>query len=182
MTQHLLQIHIGPMQAFIAAARRTRDLWFGSWLMSELSKAAAKGIAGQAGADALIFPATSLSDLQPDSDLGVANKIVALVNHPRQSATAARKALDARYDELIQAVSLASKIDDHSCRMAEAQLHSFLEFYWVSCPFNGTYAHTCQQLDGLMAARKNVRTFQPVSWNGVGRPKSSLDGDRKSVV
>ena len=43
--RHLLGIHIGPVQEFIAAARRSRDLWFGSWLLSELSKAAARGIA-----------------------------------------------------------------------------------------------------------------------------------------
>ncbi|MCA9981654.1 MAG: hypothetical protein KDD89_12495, partial [Anaerolineales bacterium] len=55
MTQYLLAIHIGPMQSFIAAARRTRDLWFGSWLMSELSKATAKAIEDIEGTK-LIFP------------------------------------------------------------------------------------------------------------------------------
>lgn len=29
---YLLAIRIGPVQEFIAAARRTRDLWFGSTL------------------------------------------------------------------------------------------------------------------------------------------------------
>ena len=42
---HLLRIHIGPVQEFIATARRSRDLWFGSWLLSELSKASALGVA-----------------------------------------------------------------------------------------------------------------------------------------
>ena len=41
---HLLQIAIGPVQEFIAAARRTRDLWFGSYLLSEISKAAALSV------------------------------------------------------------------------------------------------------------------------------------------
>ncbi len=36
---------IGPVQPFIASARRTRDLYVGSTLLSELSKAAAKEIA-----------------------------------------------------------------------------------------------------------------------------------------
>ena len=35
---HVLIVTLGPIQDFIAAARRTRDLWFGSWLLSELSK------------------------------------------------------------------------------------------------------------------------------------------------
>ena len=39
MTGHLLAIALGPVQEFISAARRTRDLWFGSYLLSEISKA-----------------------------------------------------------------------------------------------------------------------------------------------
>ena len=42
MTGHLLAIALGPVQEFISAARRTRDLWFGSYLLSEISKATAK--------------------------------------------------------------------------------------------------------------------------------------------
>ncbi|HTQ79571.1 MAG TPA: type III-B CRISPR-associated protein Cas10/Cmr2, partial [Thermoanaerobaculia bacterium] len=38
----ILLITLGPVQDFIAAARRCRDLWFGSWLLSELSKATAQ--------------------------------------------------------------------------------------------------------------------------------------------
>ena len=38
----LLAISIGPVQDFISAARKTRDLWFGSHLLSEISKAAAR--------------------------------------------------------------------------------------------------------------------------------------------
>ena len=92
MSIHLLHIHIGPMQAFIASARRTRDLWFGSWLMSELSKAAAQGVIEQNKANELIFP-TQGSDFTPDSDLGVSNKIAALVVDPEVAAKEAKTAL-----------------------------------------------------------------------------------------
>ena len=37
--KYLLTLSIGPVQDFIATARRSRDLWFGSWLLSELSRA-----------------------------------------------------------------------------------------------------------------------------------------------
>ena len=49
MTWHLFVISIGSVQDFIAAARRTRDLWIGSHLLSEISKAAAKAIAEEGG-------------------------------------------------------------------------------------------------------------------------------------
>ncbi len=38
---YFISIAIGPVQDFINTARRSRDLWFGSWMLSELSKAAA---------------------------------------------------------------------------------------------------------------------------------------------
>jgi CRISPR-associated protein Cmr2 len=49
---------LGPVQDFIAAAKRCRDLWFGSWLLSELSKSAAQAVAQYPGVGhgALIFP------------------------------------------------------------------------------------------------------------------------------
>ena len=47
--KYLISIGIGPVQDFIASARRSRDLWFGSWLLSELSKAAANAVVEEAG-------------------------------------------------------------------------------------------------------------------------------------
>ena len=35
--KYLFVCSIGPVQDFIATARKSRDLWFGSWLLSELS-------------------------------------------------------------------------------------------------------------------------------------------------
>ncbi len=37
MTKHILHISIGPVQGFVAQARRTRDLWAGSFLLSWMS-------------------------------------------------------------------------------------------------------------------------------------------------
>ena len=73
-TSWLLQISVGPVQEFIAATRRTRNLWFGSSMLSEISKAAAKAMK-DAGAE-LIFPEPN-GDLRPKSDLNVANVILA---------------------------------------------------------------------------------------------------------
>lgn len=80
---------IGPVQPFIASARRTRDLYAGSMLLSELSKAAAREIARKKnGSATLIFPAPvdktpdeDEDELRPKSPLNVANKIVATVEH-----------------------------------------------------------------------------------------------------
>ena len=52
---HLMAIAVGPVQDFIAAARRTRDLWFGSYLLSEISRSVAASVEANGGK--LIFPA-----------------------------------------------------------------------------------------------------------------------------
>ncbi|WP_322922831.1 type III-B CRISPR-associated protein Cas10/Cmr2 [Paenibacillus campi] len=44
---YFIQISIGPVQEFIAQARRTRDLWFGSYLLSDLSYAGAVALQEQ---------------------------------------------------------------------------------------------------------------------------------------
>lgn len=193
MTQHLLQIHIGPMQEFIAAARRTRDLWFGSWLMSELSKAAARGMAEQTGEDSLIFPAAKLTDLQPGTDLAVANKIVAIVTDPKTVVEAAEKAMQKRLADLTKIAldqangALATRI------IAEIQIYDLSEFYWVAVPLTDEkeYGQVRLKAENLLAARKNCRNFNQPAWNqpatnqpiwGIGRPKSSLDGRRESVI
>lgn len=184
MTQYLLQIHIGPMQEFIAAARRTRDLWFGSWLMSELSKAAARGVAEQAGEMSLIFPATLLTNLQPETDLAVANKIVAIVANPQDAVEAAKKALDKRLAELgKQALAIVNSQLETQRTVAQAQIVDLPEFYWVAVPLPDVqaYSRVRLQAENLLAARKNCRDFNQPAW-GSNRPKSSLDGNRESVI
>lgn len=47
---------IGPVQEFIAAARRTADLWAGSWLLSFLLWKGIEAITEEAGPDAILFP------------------------------------------------------------------------------------------------------------------------------
>ncbi len=51
-----LLFNIGPVQDFIAAARRTLDLWSGSYLLSYLTATALRHIALTLGPDQVIFP------------------------------------------------------------------------------------------------------------------------------
>src|SRR6184192_2045093 len=83
--KYLFLVSIGPVQGFIASARRTRDLTFGSWLLSELAKAAAQKIAEMNGIESLIFPAPqNMKELEPATPLNVANKIVAIIQQSPQ--------------------------------------------------------------------------------------------------
>ena len=51
-----LQFQIGPVQSFIAAAKSTRDLAAGSYLLAWLTAHAMKAVADEVGPDALIYP------------------------------------------------------------------------------------------------------------------------------
>jgi len=50
---------LGPVQEFIAAARRTQDLWMGSWILSYLSWKAIESLADEFGPDVIVFPSAS---------------------------------------------------------------------------------------------------------------------------
>ncbi|RMD98756.1 MAG: type III-B CRISPR-associated protein Cas10/Cmr2, partial [Bacteroidetes bacterium] len=172
------------MQVFIAAARRTRDLWFGSWLMSELSKAAARAVAQAAGEQNLIFPAASLAKLQPGSDLAVANKIVAIVESPEAVAKEAETAMRARLDELAKIALDAVKGKVETREVAENQIKDLPEFYYAAVPLPddpAQYPNVRKKAETLLAARKNLRNFNQPTW-GSSKPKSSLDGNRESVI
>lgn len=181
---YLFACSIGPVQDFIAAARRSRDLWFGSWLLSELSKVAARAIADLESQASLIFPAPlDENDLAPNSDFNVANKILAQVSHwPGEVARAAEDALRKRL-MAIAAEALRNVQAPFDKQIAIDQIASLVEFFWVALPLARPedYAATRAQLEGLMAARKVTREFGPVTW-GQAVPKSSLDGQRESVI
>ncbi len=51
-----LFISIGPVQSFIASARKTVDLWAGSYLLSQLSLECMLEVAEEFGPDAIVFP------------------------------------------------------------------------------------------------------------------------------
>lgn len=178
-----MQISVGPVQEFIAAARRTRDLWFGSFMLSEISKAAAKAVK-DAGAE-LIFPEPN-GDLCPKSDLNVANVILARASGDAEAMNAlaekAREAAVARFKEFAAEAYEKAKRWIVKERW-DRQIEDVIEFYaaWTEIGTGeGAYKAARQKVARLLAARKNLRDFLPHEGE-FGVPKSSLDGLRESV-
>lgn len=182
----LFILSLGPVQDFIAAARRCRDLWFGSWLLSELSKAGAAAIASRCGLDALIFPAPrELSDLGPGSDMSVANKLVALLpdgTSPQESADYAKEEILRRLHDL-RDEALTGK-PDFDRALTDQQLDDLLDIQWVSVPLppDQPYSAARERAEHLLAAAKNTRLWQQPTWPTSDRPKSSIDGLREAVT
>ncbi len=171
---HILAISVGPVQEFIAAARRTRDLWFGSFLLSEISRAVSKAVENQGGR--LIFPASSDAE-------NVANVILVELNagaDPRNIATDAKKGAQDRWLEF--AKEARHEASGVICTdIWDEQVQDVIEFYavWVAC--SSDYRADRARVMRLLAGRKSCRDFLP-AMGRAGVPKSSLDGQRESVL
>jgi CRISPR-associated protein Cmr2 len=170
---HLLAITVGPVQEFIAAARRTRDLWFGSHLLSEISREVAKAVERQGGH--LIFPASSDAE-------NVANVILAELptGEPKNVAAAAKQAAKDCWKKFAE----QARADAGNAVRADIwneQVDDVIELYaaWLGATDN--YAEDRKKLMRLLAGRKNCRDFLPAKGRA-GVPKSSLDGQRESVL
>jgi CRISPR-associated protein Cmr2 len=196
MTAHLLLVTLGPVQDFIAQARRTRDLWYGSHLLSELGRAAARSLVD--GSATLIFPALyageaelagCLAPLRPDGipPQNVVNKLLAEVPpgvDPQQLARTVREAVMRCWREDLAAPVkakcaglLAPSLDD----VWAEQVDTFPDFAASWLPL-GDYANTRRQLEQAIAGRKMLRDFDPWTHGRGNVPKSSLDGARETVL
>ena len=195
--RHLLLVWIGPVQDFIAQARRTRDLWFGSHLLSELSRACAARLAAD-GAE-LIFPALKLTDheLAPcdqpvrswgDPPLAIANKVLATAPDglvPRRLAENARNSVIKRWQGISDSVRTGrgrSLLAPGIGEVWDDQVDDVLEFYAVWVPLDPDYEAARREAERVLAGRKNLRAFRQLKCDRKGAPKSSLDGARVSVL
>ncbi|MBO9309038.1 MAG: type III-B CRISPR-associated protein Cas10/Cmr2 [Chloroflexi bacterium] len=177
MTTHLYLFTIGPVQAFIAQARRTQDLYMGSRMLSALAAAGVRAAAESAGFKA-IFPAPSEgADRFTDDELkkleGVPHRFAFLSDEPQPPALAQRIE-DAIRNEW--RTKFASKVRDWLHReigggewqeVFDAQAYDWLEFYWVALPYNESqHADVYRRANAAMAQRKYARHFPQIEGKG----------------
>lgn len=205
MSSYLVTLALGPVQSMIGAARRTRDLWCGSWLLAEASAAAALELhracqsETAASGDGLIFPAPGNPEqaLTPNERVGDDEANIANIIRARITAESERQ-LRIQIDRARKAATdrIAALCDQSRSRLKglpihdelfEAQKNDILEIFaaWVKIE-NDDYGKAAARLGGLLAARKATRDFKAAARTaedlGYGIPKSSLDGARESVI
>ena len=201
----LISLSIGPVQDFISAALRTRDLWFGSHMLSEVSKAAAIAINDydqQNVQTELIFPAAEKSHELKPIEINVANRIVAQVKNGDKETvqkviTAGKEAAKERLNRFIRdakdqaeryGAALRDKGDMENIWKRQAESEDLLELYGTAVLISeNEYPEAWKRLSQLNSARKNSRNFgqpaQAPNEKGLyGLPKSSLDGRRETVL
>lgn len=192
MNLYVLTFAIGPVQGFIASARRSRDLWAGSWLLSELAKAVAKNLHDK-GAE-LIFPyVENPDDLQPESEFSVGNKIQAVVQAENaaqltQIADQAKAAANKHFIKIAHQVwqDLGNYTNGLRQEIWHNQIDDYVEVQYAWARIlddnsdNKAYLNASQKAAQLLASRKATRDF--LQQTGDFLPKSSLDGARETVL
>lgn len=194
MSEYVLILSVGPVQSMIAAARKSRDLWSGSALLSELAKACALELQ-QHGAE-LIFPAIAADDqqsLQPDSDFSVGNKIQVCVQveseqQLRSIVEQAKQATRQRFLAEAAAVLKTLNIDEIRSKIWTSQVNDYVEVQaaWAKISQQQNYAQAVALASKVLAARKATRDFTQLNTDPYALdfmiPKSSLDGARETIL
>lgn len=165
MSQHLFLFQIGPVQSFIAQARRTQDLYIGSRILSMLASAGIEE-ALRNGVE-LRFPALLDNGDLPESV-------------PHRFAFLSKTDEPARIGENIEAwlqhywwenygVKVGSWLhklagDGEWTERFETQVRNWLEIYWSAVPTEShkTYGEAYQAVSAVLAARKSARHFPQV--------------------
>ena len=170
--KHLLLFTLGPVQSFIAQARKTHDLYAGSMLLSALVQRAI-AVVGEAN---LIFP--KKGEAMPNRFLAeLPESITDLSDFGQQVEAAVREEWQNIAKDALDGISRKPQGFDE-------QINNFLEIFWVIEPLESDdkYNETVAKLEKNLAGIKNVRPFFQYSWQnnitGEQGRKCSLDGQR----
>src|SRR3989442_9773869 len=204
MTQqhYMLIFSIGPVQSLIIQARKTRDLWLGSYLLAKLMEAAMEGVEKnrieKQIAYEVVFPANrKVNGYIPD----LPNKYIALFSTAEDAEKAVNKNIDSIKElwKTVQEEVKAKVFEDTSTYTdkdieeidkiwnRQINFESFFEVYWIAVPeptedeLQKQPEKTMYQLWLAKAqksfnARKLLRDFK--AQNELGE-KSTVSGERE---
>ncbi len=179
----LLLFSLGPVQDFIAASRKTKDLFGGSLLLSYLSGIAIETVSKYTvngkplGVESIIFPSLKHEKITP---LGTAfpNRFLAIVpsEEVKGIATAAEKSVRDKMQEIANGVislgsahSLVNEIKSAGVDQYKSQVENFVECYWAAVEWNGVpadYGSTYERVEGALGQRKLIRNFKQIAEQG----------------
>ncbi len=190
MSQHMLLFSLGPVQSFIAQARKTRDLWLGSYLLSILMEAGMKGIE-----DHLVFPSDpQIKGFIPD----LPNKYIAIFDKPDDARDAAqtsekniRNCWDSICKHVWEQIIVQHHLDDKTTDTIwsrQVNLDRFFEIFWVVVEGDRTkYSEWLTKTQEALGARKRLRhvtmTNSTSSYEEEDEQgeKSTISGEREAL-
>lgn len=182
MSQYLFLFSIGPVQSFIAQARKTQDLYAGSSILSDLLNFAL-GYAKTVNAE-IIFPYFDKNyytfDIEQNED-SYPNRFVVLLNMDTEGVkifgqTVENLVKGKLLDAAKTKISPAIPAQDMPLGICE-QIQNFLDIYWVAIPYDETtdkYSDKYKELEQRLGVVKNVRQFKQFVETG---RKCALNGE-----
>ncbi len=194
MSENLILFTITPVQQFITTARKTEDLWLGSYILSHLNATAIEQIYNRDGVE-IIYPAIgdgSPFEFWEGADLTLPSfpnlflarseelsigELTCIMKFTENVVQTEFKQMARHAVEIfVQTVNNRAWDNTYADQLFEKQINNFLQLYWVISnkgenDYKEWYARTTAQL----ASIKNCRVFQQVSENG---RKCSLCGQR----
>lgn len=163
---------IGPVQGFVAQARRTRDFWAGSFLLSWLSGVAMAEIQRQGGIISFPLPADNYLDWIQGQANGEAPRQGGIPNRFKAISAEVPKEFDGKLlEQTVRAawIALAEHVwkkdelgqisSEITRQIWDRQNHNFWEISWVKT--------TDQEASLLLDQRKNWRSHYPQAEGGV---------------
>lgn len=174
MTQYLFLFTIGPVQSFIAQARKTQDLYAGSKLLSDLIEDTINELKTIEPSAGIIFPNTILKS-KP-------NRFIAILTDPKKNGVLLEEYTRKNYLEKAKAIkNNFSRIDSEKL---DSHLKNFLEIYWNAIPLeNNTYTtEDYSKLERELGEVKCSRKFFQLNQDGEANRKCSLCGERDVIL
>lgn len=169
---HIFILSIGPVQSFIAQARKAQDLFGGSRLLSQLCLDALD-YAKKNGVD-VVFPVVNQQKSIP-------NRFVGTIRGSQEEL----KTLGEKIEEHIQDtfLKIAQKTKDKyhigNITNFDEQIQQHLDIHWGFYPIETNYETDYTEAEKWFGAAKNIRQFQQLPERG---RKCSLDGERNVKV
>lgn len=182
--QYLTVFSVGPVQSFIASARKTEDLWSGSFILSHLVREAIKQLYKYGDKFSLLFPMITENEVNnPNkSNLHIAslpNRFTALLTGNSTEVTkmlknteaAVRHAFIHMYSQSIQLLfsDLPTKQKELLIETGKKQIESLIEIYWVIEPFEEEmeFNEIRERTESRLAAIKNDKQFIQIEQHGL---------------
>ncbi len=173
MSQYLFLFTISPVQSFIAQARKTRDLYNGSRLLTDLIKYALKEIEPSEP----IFPQKGLESYP--------NRFITIIQKENDAemkkfGDELKIKVQAKFEEFALFSTKDTKIEISALpKNFYAQISNHLSIQWVAIPYEKEkYKEQFKEIESLLGAVKNVREFEQLEETG---RKCSICGERNAL-
>lgn len=197
MKKRLFIFTIGPVQSFIAKARKVIDYKNGSQLLSFLINSIIEEFNQKTRKDNEIYSTSSI--IFPSEEIeSKPNRFIAMMELKKEDRKSieelgshlinyAEGLLKDRFYEIIKAIiknSSRAQFNPDWREKFDKQLESFLEYYWVSVPIEEMEQYSTQytDLENWLGAVKNKRVIKQIEPTGERGLKCDLCGERNALL